>query len=124
MATGSVKGVYALEFRGSEVCTAKNGATLDTSQSYTRASKRNGVATIEIRITCPTITSSQSKVVIATLTDELKPQVALTYIKVYEMWNPALAGSITIEANGDIYAFDNCSGKNIQIVLTYPAQTM
>ena len=111
----------AIEFRGSEVCTAKNGATLDTTASYTRAMKRNGIAIIEIRITVPTISS---RTTIATLADALKPQMDITYIKVYDMWNATLVGDVTLGSTGAIDARETCSGKNIQIVMTYPTQTM
>lgn len=85
--------------------------------------KRNGIATLEIRITCPTISSGGRKT-IAVLPEALKPQMDITYIKVYDMWTATIVGDVTIGSNGDIDARDTCSGKNIQIVMTYPTQTM
>lgn len=121
MAAGVIDGFSHMEFRGAEVCTAAGGATLDTSGSYTRAAKRNGIANVEIRIQCPTISAETA---IAILTPELIPVMDVTYIKTYDMWGTALNGTVSLRSNGAVAAQSNCSGKNIQIVATYVTLTL
>ena len=104
-------------YRGSEVATAKNGATVDTSVSYTRALKGCGIVLLELRIACPTFSS---ETVIATLASGIRPFADVTYIKTFDMWGTDINGNVTIRSGGNIEAQPICSGKNIQIVVAYP----
>lgn len=76
-----------------------------------------GIVLLELRITCPTFSS---ETIIATLNSEIRPFADVTYIKAFDMWGTAINGIVTIRSGGDIVAQPNCSGKNIQIVVTYP----
>lgn len=110
----------AVSITGANVGTAKNGATLNTNVSYTRALTRCGFAWVHIRLTCPTIASGANTIVL-TLANELIPYADVAYIKAYDMWNPSIAGIVTIGSDG-IHAYDGCSGKDILIVATYPTR--
>lgn len=105
---------------GANVGTQKNGATLNTNESYTRALKRCGFAWVHIRLTCPSISSGSNKIVL-TLADQLIPYADVAYIKAYDMWDPSVAGTVSIASDG-IHAYDSCSGKDILIMATYPTR--
>ena len=104
---------------GGDTATAQNGSMIDTNNTYTYAYKHNGTVFLHIRITCHTFSGSAQ--VIAILPQSMRPSGNIHYIKAYDMWSNDIAGTVSINANGNISANDNCSGKNIVIIVSYPA---
>ena len=108
----------AEEYTGANIGTAKNGATLNTDTSYTKAIKCGRLINLYVRITCPTMTATTT---IFTLVEALRPYGSgqTPYIPCWEMWNQGNRSYITINANGNISVQKEMSGKDIEFIATY-----
>lgn len=107
-------------YNGTEIATAKNGATINNNGAYSRAMKRSGWVFLKLRIECPSISSGQS-IVVAQVIDTLKIASGIYYYKVYNEWSTSIAGTMNIRETGEIEARDDCSGKDLTVVISYPA---
>ena len=102
----------------SQMGSTQNGATVQTAASYTRASKKNGWVFLKLRITIPTISATTK---VFSLVEELRPFADISYVMCFNQWNPSIADVITINGNGDVLAQASGSGKDLTILISYPA---
>lgn len=110
-ANGETKGMPA---------TAGTGVTIDTTKAYTRAVKRNGIVYLQLRMQIPSDISDDT--VIATLHSDLKPIVDMSYLPCFNLWDRTISGCMTVSStDGNIRANHDCAGKNLSLIITYPA---
>lgn len=107
------------KYDGTAIGTAKNGATINNNGAYSRAIKRSGWVFLKLRIECPSI-SSGNTLVVAQLINDLKIAEGIYYYKVYNEWSVSITGSMNIRETGEIEARDDCSGKDLTLVISYP----
>jgi len=100
--------------------TAGTGVTIDTTKAYTRAVKRNGIVYLQLRMQIPSGISDDT--VIATLHSDLKPIVDMSYLPCFNLWDRTISGCMTVSStDGNIRANHDCAGKNLSLIITYPA---
>lgn len=102
--------------------TAGTGVTIDTTVAYSRAVKRNGIIYLQLRMQIPSGISDDT--VIATLHSDLKPIVDLSYLPCFNLWDRTISGCMTVSStDGKIRANHDCAGKNLSLIITYPAMS-
>ena len=107
---------------GPGVVTVANGATVFNDFHYSKANKRAGIVALRLRMTLPEFTGEY--MIVGYLTDKYIPYADYQYFPCYSIWSKDVIANYSIMHDGSIVVFNDASGKDIQILITYIAANL